>query len=142
MKHLKKFNESSSIEDIVTEIKDMLLEVSDMGFGVEVSQVGQTIHIGVLKRGHFDLIVLDGEVESCLQRIMLHFDLEKLRIAYIGVRGFGEDAVWFWRGGRIAFIPIRYVTSPDIAQQAAERKLRKEGVFQLRVTIPIKDFKV
>lgn len=141
MKYLKRFNENQSIDVLLGEIREMLLEVQDLGYKVEVGKVGSTIHIGIMRGQLYDSVVLDGDLDFALKRIMMFYDLEKIRIVFVTQPGSGEKSVWFWRDGRILFIPRGYVASPDKVQEQVEESLRRRGVSQMRVMIPLKDIK-
>ena len=139
MNYLKRFNENQSEDGIINDIREMLLDVSDEGYKVEVSKVGSTIQIGIMKGSLYDTIVLDGDLEFALKRIMMFFELEKIRVLYVYSQHHGENSVWLWRDGRIVFIPRGYVSSPDLAQEQSEEILRRKGVLQMRVLIQLKD---
>lgn len=141
MNYLKRFNENQSEDGIINDIREMLLEVSDEGYKVEVSKVGSTIHIGIMKGSLYDTVVLDGDLEFALKRIMMFYDLEKIRVLYVSSPHFGENSAWLWRDGRIVFIPRGYLASPDLAQEQAVEVLRRKGVLQMRFLIQLRDIK-
>lgn len=139
MNYLKRFDENQSEDGIINDIREMLLEVSDEGYKVEVAKVGSSIQIGIMRGSLYDTIVLSGDLDFCIKRIMMSYGLEKIRVLYISSPHFGENSAWVWGNGRIVFIPRGYVASPDIAQEQAESFLRRKGVLQLKFLIQLKD---
>lgn len=74
MKHLKRYNESIYVypvdQDMINDLKDMLLDISDLGFHTSVTEDKYIITVCISRLRHRDGFIRSEEESKTLKEVM------------------------------------------------------------------------